>query len=277
MEDLDASDRYVVADRQRLRQVLLNLLSNAVKYNREHGGVAIRTEEVEGDGLRISVSDEGAGIAVEKMDRLFTPFDRLDAEATGVEGTGLGLALSKRLVEAMGGTMSFESVVGQGSTFSVVLPQAESPEARYERVRSEAGALPSIPAGAHTLLQIEDNPANLKLVERVLEALPDVSVISAPQGRLGVDLARQHEPDLILLDLNLPDLSGFEVLRILRADPATRDIPVIVISADATKEQITRLIDAGARAYVTKPLDVTLFVKVVGDALQERRLDSAQQ
>jgi PAS domain S-box-containing protein len=276
-EDPDAGDRYVVADRQRLRQVLLNLLSNAVKYNREGGGVTIRTAEIQGDGLRVSVSDEGAGIAMEKMDRLFTPFDRLDAEATGVEGTGLGLALSKRLVEAMGGIMSVQSVVGQGSTFSVELPLTESPEVRYERVRAEGGALPSIPDGSHTLLQIEDNPANLKLVERVLEAVPQLNVISAPQGRLGVDLARQHEPDLILLDLNLPDLSGFEVLRILRADPATRDIPVIVISADATKEQITRLLDAGARAYVTKPLDVTLFVKVVGDALQERGLDRAQR
>ncbi|MDY7820553.1 ATP-binding protein, partial [Burkholderia pseudomallei] len=145
-----------------LRQVLLNLLSDAVKYNREGGGVTIRTDEIQGARLRVSVSDEGAGIAMEKMDRLFTPFDRLDAEATGVEGTGLGLALSKRLVEAMGGTMSVESVVGQGSTFSVELPLTESPEARYERVRAEVSVLPSIPAGSHTLLQIEDNPANLK-------------------------------------------------------------------------------------------------------------------
>jgi CheY-like chemotaxis protein len=137
--------------------------------------------------------------------------------------------------------------------------------------------MPSMPAGIHTLLQIEDNPANLKLVERVLENMPDVNLISAPQGRLGVDLARQHQPDAILLDLNLPDLSGFEVLRILRADPATRDIPVIVISADATRDQIKRLLDAGARAYVTKPLEVAQFVQVVGDALQERRLDRAQQ
>ncbi|HEV8419771.1 MAG TPA: PAS domain S-box protein [Actinomycetota bacterium] len=276
-EEREISDQFVMADRQRLRQVLLNLLSNAVKYNREGGGVTIRAAEVRDVRLRISVSDEGPGIALEKMDRLFTPFDRLGAESTGVEGTGLGLALSKRLAEAMGGNISVESVVGRGTTFSVELPLTESPEARYERGRSEPGSMPSMPAGIHTLLQIEDNPANLKLVERVLENMPDVNLISAPQGRLGVDLARQHQPHAILLDLNLPDLSGFEVLRILRADPATRDIPVIVISADATRDQIKRLLDAGARAYVTKPLDVAQFVQVVGDALLERGLDRAQQ
>ncbi len=271
------ADGFVVADRQRLRQVLLNLLSNAVKYNRERGRVILRTEATEGDGLRISVADEGAGIPLEKMDRLFTPFDRLDVEATGVEGTGLGLALSKGLVEAMAGTMAVNSEVGEGSTFSVELPSAESPESRLERVRSEMSSFPSIPAGAHTLLQIEDNPANLKLIERVLDGFPDVNVISAPQGRLGLDLARQHNPDVILLDLNLPDLSGFEVLRILRADPLTHNIPVIVVSADATKEQARRLLDAGARAYVTKPLDVAQFVKLVGDTLQERGRDRAEQ
>lgn len=271
------ADQYVIADRQRLRQVLLNLLSNAVKYNREKGRVIVRTEDAGGDGLRISVTDEGAGIPFEKMERLFIPFDRLDAEATGVEGTGLGLALSKRLVEAMGGTMAVKSVVGEGSTFSVEFPLAESPEARFERTRLEGGALPPIPDGSYTILQIEDNPANLKLVERVLAGFAEVNVISAPQGRLGFDLARQHNPDVILLDLNLPDLSGFEVLRILHADPATRDIPVIVVSADATKAQVRRLLDAGARGYVTKPLDVEQFVKIVGDTLQERGLHRAKQ
>jgi CheY-like chemotaxis protein len=137
--------------------------------------------------------------------------------------------------------------------------------------------LPAVPGGTHTLLQIEDNPANLKLVERMLEGFPDVKLISALQGRLGLELARQHLPDLVLLDLNLPDVSGLEVLRILRADPATRDVPVIMISADATKEQVRRLLDAGARAYVTKPLDVAEFVNVVADTLQERGLHRAEQ
>jgi len=273
----EEGDRYVLADRQRLRQVLLNLLSNAVKYNRQDGRVTVHTKEVGGDGVRISVIDEGTGIPLEKMDRLFTPFDRLGVEATGVEGTGLGLALSKLLVEAMGGRMDVQSAYGEGSTFSVQLPLSESPEVRYLRLGAEVSHPPSIPEGAHTILQIEDNPANLKLVERVLEGFPGVRVISAPQGRLGLELARQHDLDVILLDLNLPDISGFEILRILRADPATRDIPVIVISADATKEQVRRLLDAGARAYVTKPLEVAQFAKVVGEALEERGLDRAQQ
>ena len=276
-DELEEGDRYVLADRQRLRQVLLNLLSNAVKYNRQDGRVTVHTKEVGGDGVRISVIDEGTGIPLEKMDRLFTPFDRLGVEATGVEGTGLGLALSKLLVEAMGGRMDVQSAYGEGSTFSVQLPLSESPEVRYLRLGAEVSHPPSIPEGAHTILQIEDNPANLKLVERVLEGFPGVRVISAPQGRLGLELARQHDLDVILLDLNLPDISGFEILRILRADPATRDIPVIVISADATKEQVRRLLDAGARAYVTKPLEVAQFAKVVGEALEERGLDRAQQ
>ena len=138
-------------------------------------------------------------------------------------------------------------------------------------------ALPPMPEGSHRLLYIEDNPANVKLIERVLEGYPDVTVLSAPQGRLGLELARQHRLDVILLDLNLPDISGFEVLRILRADPATRDVPVVVISADATREQIRRLLDAGARAYLTKPLNVQDFAEVIGETLRERGLDRAKQ
>ncbi|MGH2556422.1 MAG: PAS domain S-box protein, partial [Actinomycetota bacterium] len=192
---------YVFADRQRLKQVLLNLLSNAVKYNREGGSVIVRSEVVEGEALRVSVSDQGAGIPFEKMDRLFTPFDRLGAEGTGVEGTGLGLALSKRLAEAMGGTMAVKSTPGQGSTFSVDLPLSESPEQHFERAGAPVSALPPLPEGSHRLLYIEDNPANVKLIERVLEGFPGVTVLSAPQGRLGLELARQHRPDVILLDL----------------------------------------------------------------------------
>jgi PAS domain S-box-containing protein len=269
--------RYVMADRQRLGQVLLNLLSNAVKYNREGGSVIVRTESLDGDGLRLSVSDQGAGIPLEKMDRLFTPFDRLGAEGTGVEGTGLGLALSKRLVEAMGGTLAAESAPDQGSTFWVDLPSAESPERRYERGRSPVSTLHPMPEGSHRLLYIEDNPANVKLIERVLEGFPDVAILAAPQGSLGLELARQHHLDMILLDLNLPDMSGFEVLRILQADPATREVPVVVISADATREQIRRVLDAGARAYLTKPLDVQEFAEVIGATLRERGLERAQQ
>jgi PAS domain S-box-containing protein len=277
VRQLEAADRHVLADRQRLKQVLLNLLSNGVKYNREGGDVTILCTEIPGDRLRIQISDGGPGIAPEKMDRLFVPFDRLGAEQTGVEGTGLGLALSKHLVEAMGGTLSAEGTLDVGTTFSVELALTESPEELFAGTpRAELAAMER--SGRHgMLLYIEDNPANLKLVERVMAAHSDLELLSAMQGSIGLELARQHGPDLILLDLHLPDMPGIDVLQKLRTDSRTNHIPVVVISADATKAQIQRLLDAGARAYLTKPLDVQQFVQVVGEILREGRLDRAQQ
>ena len=268
-EDSWPADRYIEADLQRLRQILLNLLSNAVKYNRRGGSVFLRCREVPGGRVRVEVGDEGAGIPTEMMQRLFVPFDRLGAEHSGVEGTGLGLALSKRLTEAMGGTMGATSTPGMGSTFFFELPMAEAPGAGQEAAEPE-----SLPAGmargTHTLLYIEDNTANLRLVERALGHRPEYSLVSAMQGGLGLDLARQHLPDLVLLDLNLPDILGADVLKALRADPRTEDIPVIVISADATPGQIRNLLAAGAKTYLTKPLDMHQFLEVVDEALRER-------
>jgi PAS domain S-box-containing protein len=273
-EDARSADSYVRADRQRLKQVLLNLLSNAVKYNRSGGRVIVRCLEVQGEGLRVEVSDQGAGIPREMMDRLFVPFERLGAEGTGVEGTGLGLALSKGLTEAMGGSLGMTSIPGQGSTFFVELPRAEGPVVADEQ---GAGGRLGAPAtdGSHTLLYIEDNLANLRLIERALDHRPGLILLSAMQGSLGLDLARQHQPDLILLDLHLPDMPGEEVLRHLRGDPRTQRIPVIVISADATPGQIRNLLATGARAYLTKPIDVSRFFEAVDQALAERRLDPA--
>ncbi|HEV8420410.1 MAG TPA: PAS domain S-box protein, partial [Actinomycetota bacterium] len=265
---------YVMADRQRLKQVLLNLLSNAVKYNRPGGSVTVRCVLAAGGWARVEVADDGPGIAPEYMSRLFTPFERLGAEGSGVEGTGLGLALSKRLVEVMGGTMEVESAPGRGSTFSVSLPDVEAPEAHLERDGAQ-GLVLAAANGEGTILHIEDNPANLKLIERILSGLRGVKLLSAMQGSLGLDMARQHRPDVILLDLNLPDIQGQEVLGLLRADTRTKDIPVIVVSADATPEQLRNLRAAGAKAYLTKPLDVQRFLHVVDEALKERRLDHA--
>jgi PAS domain S-box-containing protein len=277
VRESEASHRHVLSDRQRLKQVLLNLLSNGVKYNHEGGDVTVVCTEIPGDRLRIQVSDGGPGIAPEKMDRLFVPFDRLGAERTGVEGTGLGLALSKHLVEAMGGTLSAESTPDVGTTFSVELGLTESPEDLFARTAG-AELAEMERSGRHgTLLYIEDNPANLKLVERVMAAHSDLELLSAMQGSIGLELARQHRPDLILLDLHLPDMPGIEVLHNLHTDPRTSQIPVVVISADATKAQIQRLLDAGARTYLTKPIDVQQFVQVVGEILREGRLDRAQQ
>jgi len=260
------ADRYVLADRQRLKQVLLNLLSNAVKYNREGGEVIFSWEEAPGGRVRFAVADAGPGIPPEKVAQLFTPFERLGVEETGVEGTGLGLALSKALMEAMGGTMGVESAVGKGSVFWFELPQAEGPEAGVVREEEGVSALPPLRAGS-TVLYVEDNLSNLRLIEHLLARRPGVKVLSAMQGRLGLDLAREHRPSLILLDLHLPDVPGIEVLRRLREDPRTREIPVVVISADASPGQHHRLLAAGAQDYLTKPIDVRKFLAIVDQTL----------
>jgi len=262
-----AEERHVLADRQRLQQVFLNLLSNAVKYNRVGGEVWISCEDGADGALQIRVRDTGPGIAPDKLERLFTPFDRLGAEATDVEGTGLGLTLSKHLVEVMGGTMAVESSVGDGSTFSVELPVVPPPT---EALGDLAARIP-LPADANgkagVVLYIEDNPANLLLVERVLERRPKMKLLSALQGGLGFELAREHQPDLILLDLHLPDVSGDEVLGRLIAEPRTREIPVVMLSADATPGQVDRLLAAGARAYLTKPLDVRKLLTLLDESI----------
>jgi signal transduction histidine kinase/ActR/RegA family two-component response regulator len=264
-------DVHVSADRQRLKQVLLNLLSNAVKYNREDGGIDVRIAPVDPDRLRLFVVDTGPGIAAGRMERLFEPFERLGAEGTSIEGTGLGLALARRLMEAMGGTIGVDSEPGRGSTFWIELAAAESPIAAFERVNGHAAAPNGDGPPDHTLLLIEDNLSNLALIERILHARPGVALLSAMQGGLGLELARQHRPDLILLDLHLPDIPGHEVLHRLRADPVTRDTPIVVVSADATRGRVQRLMDQGATGYLTKPLDVAELLSVVDDAIRNGR------
>ncbi len=218
------------------------------------------------------MSDTGPGISPERMGRLFIPFERLDAEQTMVEGTGLGLALSKGLTEAMGGTLGVASTVGEGSTFWVELPVAESPLERVGRTDDGVLAPTELEVSSETriVLLIEDNLSNLKLIQHLLARRREVRFLSAMQGRLGLDLAREHRPDVILLDLHLPDIPGDEVLRRLQEAPETSHIPVVVISADATLGQIERLLAAGARAYLTKPLDVKKFLNLLSEILQER-------
>lgn len=256
---------FVLADRQRLRQVLHNLLSNAVKFNREGGTVQVSGAETSGKTFAIRVVDTGPGIAAEKLGRLFSPFDRLGAERTEIDGTGLGLALSKALVEAMGGRIIVESKEGMGSTFSVELEKAV-PSAGAGEIDAAVGAILP-PSTAGTILCVEDNAANLALIQRVLAHRPGVTLFEAREGKVGVKLAREHNPSLVLLDLNLPDISGEEALRILREDQRTRDIRVAVISADATPTRIARLLDAGADAYLTKPLKVKELLDLVDETL----------
>ena len=247
---------YVFADRQRTKQVLLNLLSNAVKYNRPRGSIAITCRRSTDTWISISVADTGYGIAAERLGLLFVPFERLGVEGTGVEGTGIGLALSKRLAEAMGGTVTATSVLGQGSTFTVELPRVEGPVERYERLNGDRAPAAAAASDSRRVLHIEDNLSNLKLIERIFEQRPEVEVVAAMHGSLGLELAREHRPSLILLDLHLPDINGEEVLQRLREDPVTAPIPVVIVSADATPGQVQRLLASGATAYITKPIDV---------------------
>jgi signal transduction histidine kinase/ActR/RegA family two-component response regulator len=260
-------DAYVFADRQRLKQILLNLLSNAVKYNRVGGTVALSCETSDSDRFRLVVADTGPGIPAEQLDLLFEPFERLGAEHGEVEGTGIGLALCRRLAEAMGGSIGVDTAPGRGSTFWVELPRVEAPVTRLDRLGPEPMAASGPREGEHCILYIEDNLANLKLVERILAPREDVRLVVAMQGRLGVELAHQHSPELILLDLHLPDVDGDVVLRQLREDPSTASIPVVILSADATATHMQRILAAGAHSYLTKPIDVRMLLHTIDDIL----------
>jgi PAS domain S-box-containing protein len=269
-------DLHLLGDRQRLKQVLLNLLTNAVKYTAVGGRVTVSVEPSDSNKTRLTVTDTGAGIAKEKLARLFTPFDRLDVEQSGVEGTGLGLALCQRLMHAMGGDIGVHSVIGEGTAFWIDLPAVESP------LKALPKALDAVTDDASRtergkILYIEDNLSNLTLVEQMLAEQPHIELLTAMQGSLGLDLARKHLPDLILLDLHLPDLRGHEVLARLREDKRTREIPVVVISADATARQIQRLLAAGACNYLTKPLDLHEFFRVIDETMRgaDRQLEVA--
>jgi CheY-like chemotaxis protein len=265
-------DQHVLADRQRLKQILLNLLSNAVKYNREGGSVRLYCEPAPGERFRIKVADNGPGIAAEALERLFVPFERLTAEFSGVEGTGLGLPLSQRLAHAMGGTLQLTTAIDQGSTFWVELPAAERPVApEIEDEQGDAAMVaPERPTTQITVLYIEDNLSNLQLVDRVVSRRPGITLISAMRPMLGLDLAREHDPDLVLLDLHLPDMPGEEVLRRLRNDPRTAETPVVILSADARPSLIKRLLGSGARAFLTKPLDVAELLALLDQVAEER-------
>jgi two-component system sensor histidine kinase/response regulator len=261
------ADSHVLADRQRLKQVLLNLLTNGVKYTPTGGEVCV-SYETNDSGIRIKISDTGIGIPREKMSRVFTPFDRLGAEQSGIEGNGLGLALCQRLVRAMQGTIGVESVPQRGSTFWVHLSAADSPlKILAQKQNVTVDKAPSLFTEARTVLYIEDNFSNLMLVEELLKGEQNVELLTAMQGRIGLDLARKHAPDLILLDLHLPDLPGWDVLNQLQANDATRHIPVVVVSADATRQQIDRLTAGGARGYLTKPINVTEFLGVLSSSM----------
>ena len=266
---------FVKADRQRLRQVLLNLVTNAIKYNNEGGSVMLKTEATHNgpagtSKIRISVIDSGPGINPDDIGKLFLPFERIGAEKTGIEGTGLGLALAKELTEAMGGKLGVESIQGTGSTFWIELPVVE--DLRVNTAQTGMGTKPGIikKGQAGTILYIEDNIPNAELVESIITShRPFIRLITSMFGKSAVKFASECKPDLILLDLDLPDMDGSEVLANLREDPVTSAIPVVIVSADATAQKVELLMNAGARDYLAKPLDVISFLDVVDEWLDK--------
>jgi PAS domain S-box-containing protein len=273
--DVGSPDEYVLADRQRLRQILLNLLSNAIKYNHPGGHAWVGWETI-GDHAILRVRDDGPGIRQELQSRLFTPFDRLGAELSGVDGTGIGLALTRSLAEMMGGSITVESALGKGALVTVTMKSATaaSLEIRADDGHSDAGAAVT-DISPVTLLYIEDNAPNVLVVEHLIRLRPEWRLVHAALGSLGIELAEAHHPDLILLDLHLPDLSGREVLGALKRRPDLADTPVVILTADASAGQSRRLIDAGAAGYLTKPLDLDEVLEYLDNIARNKELPAA--
>jgi PAS domain S-box-containing protein len=261
---------FVLADRTRLKQVLINLLSNAIKYNLKQGTVGVKCTESTPERIRVSIRDTGAGLNPEQLAQLFQPFNRLGQEAGGEEGTGIGLVVAKRLVELMGGVIGVESTVGAGSVFWFELISVAAPHLSMEGGGAAEVVQPQVlrEARLHTLLYVEDNPANLKLVEQIIARHSDISLLTAVNGNSGIEIARVSQPDVVLMDINLPGINGFEALKILRSDPATAHIPVIAISANAMPRDIERGLKAGFFRYITKPIKLNELMDALDAALE---------
>jgi len=259
---------FVNADRTRLKQALINLLSNAIKYNRAQGTVEVKCIVSTPDRIRISVKDSGAGLNAEHLLQLFQPFNRLGQESSAKEGTGIGLVVTKQLIELMGGTIGVESTVGVGSEFWIELMRDVAPQLTDRNLPVEIAPPAQKNAELHTLLYVEDNPANLMLVEHIIAAHPDVRMFSALNGTHGIELARIHLPDVILMDINLPGISGIEAMNILRNDPVTSHIPVMALSANAMLRDIEIGLEAGFFRYLTKPIKINEFMSALDDALK---------
>ena len=256
---------YVHADRTRVKQVMINLLSNAIKYNQSGGSVKVDCRQY-GDKVRTSVTDSGAGLNAEQMSQLFQPFNRLGQESSTEEGTGIGLVVTKQLVELMGGTIGVDSTVGLGTTFWVEFQASRAPELHLE----EGEVLPVVQENQEsqrTLLYVEDNPANLALVEQLIARRSDLKLLTAIDAHLGIDLARTYQPDVILMDINLPGISGYGALNILHDDPLTSHIPVMALSANAVPRDIEKGLEAGFFRYLTKPIKVVEFMDALDVAL----------
>lgn len=265
---------YVNFDRQSLKQILLNLLNNAIKYNKPLGSIVLKTQVMpmneDGKGfIRISMTDSGVGISAENIPKLFTPFERIGADKSDIEGSGLGLAVVKKLIDAMDSSLGVESVVGEGSTFWIDLPKVENRLEKLQKSEHLTGSDDESYLKKGTILYIEDNVSNIELIEQILSIKrPEIKLISEIKGKQAVSLAVDYQPDLILLDLNLPDIHGSEVLRLILANELTKNIPVVIVSADAMHDQVEKLVKAGAKMFLTKPIDVILLLNTIDTYLE---------
>ena len=263
-------DYFVHADRTRVKQILINLLANAIKYNRAQGSVKVSCHVNSPTRIKISVHDTGEGLSPEKLSQLFEPFNRLGQQDSAEEGTGIGLVVSKRLVELMGGEIGVESTVGVGSIFWIALNLTDAPQ--FNIAANEPLAIPQEQnqhsLAQHTVLYIEDNRANLQLVEQLIARRPDIRLLTAGDGMQGIALARIYHPDIILMDINLPGISGIQALKILREDPTTAHIPVLAVSANAMPRDIRKGLEVGFFRYLTKPIKVNEFMDTIDLAIQ---------
>jgi signal transduction histidine kinase/ActR/RegA family two-component response regulator len=261
--------QFISADRTRIKQVLINLLFNAIKYNRPGGEVAVECRPAAPASIRISVRDTGAGLSPEQIAQLYEPFNRLGKEAGTEEGTGIGLVVTKRLVELMGGVIGVDSVVGEGSVFWIEMALTNAPQLVFPHA-DRVSVRPRLADGTplRTLLYVEDNPANLELVEQLVARRPDLRLLSAADGELGVALARAYQPEVILMDINLPGMSGMQAMRLLRADSSTAHIPIIALSANAVPNDVEKSLQAGFFDYLTKPIRVQAFMDALDVALK---------
>ncbi|MEO8304306.1 MAG: ATP-binding protein [Betaproteobacteria bacterium] len=269
---------FVKADRTRVKQVFINLLFNAIKYNRPGGSVVVECALRPPGSIRISIRDTGVGMTPDQLGKLFEPFNRLGKESGTEEGTGIGLVVSKRLVELMEGTIGVESTVGTGSVFWVEMNLTTAPRfAIQESTHAETGQTQaSAGAPRRTLLYVEDNSANLELVEQLIARRPDLRMLSAAEGNLGIEFARAYLPEVILMDINLPGISGIEAMKILRRDPLTAHIPIIALSANAVPRDIERALEAGFFSYLTKPIKVGQFMDALDMALKSAETAAAR-
>jgi signal transduction histidine kinase/ActR/RegA family two-component response regulator len=272
---------YLWADRTRLKQIVINLLSNAIKYNKEQGRVVVDCSVSNLGRVRFCVRDTGEGLSPEKLAQLFQPFNRLGQDASGVVGTGIGLVVTKRLVELMDGSLDVSSTIGVGSAFCCDLPVAQPPQLATRDDEDPASPEPEATyvTPLRTLLYVEDNPANLMLVERLIARRPDLQLLSAINGTLGIELARVHQPQVILMDINLPGISGITALKRLREDTATAHIPIIALSANAMPHDIAKGIEVGFFGYLTKPIKIQSFTDMLNAALEfaDKRQTGDQQ